>query len=231
MGKSRRPARRVPAPARLSANQRRRGVLLLSGFEPFGGERVNPSWEVAARLDGATAGDLVVRAVKLPVDTRRAIRVLTAAIRRLRSRAVLGLGQAGGRPAISLEKVAVNLVERRAGHETDGGLNGVPVVRGAPAAYFARLPLREIMRALERRGIPATLSLSAGAFVCNSVMYAALHELRARPETTAGFIHLPYNAEQATRRRNMPSMTVEMMVAAVETAAAAIARRHGRMPG
>ncbi|MGB6563327.1 MAG: hypothetical protein WBE69_12045, partial [Candidatus Binataceae bacterium] len=83
-----------------------RGVLLLSGFEPFGGERSNPSWEVAAQLDGREFGGLVVKAVRLPVSTARAARAIAAAIRRFRPRAVLGLGQAGGRPAISLEKVA-----------------------------------------------------------------------------------------------------------------------------
>jgi pyroglutamyl-peptidase len=203
-------------------------VLLLCGFEPFGGERVNPSWEVAATLDGEAVGGLVVRAVKLPVNTRRAIRAIREAIHRLRPRAVLGLGQAGGRPAISLEKIAVNLVDQRAGRESDGGLAGVAVVRGGPDAYFARAPLGDIMRGLKRRGIPAALSLSAGVFVCNSVMYAALHELRARPEIAVGFIHLPYDAGQATRHRNVPSMTVDMMVAAVETAAAATARRCSR---
>lgn len=199
-------------------------TLLLSGFDPFGGERGNPSWEVAARLDGKTVGGLVVRAVRLPVSTPRAVRAMAAAIRRMRPRAVLGLGQAGGRPAISLEKVALNVVERRAGRESDGGLAGMPVVRGGPDAYFARLPLRAILRQLQRRGIPATLSLSAGAYVCNSVMYAALHVLRARPDIPAGFIHLPYDARQAMRHRHAPSMTLEMMAAAVEAAAAAIAR-------
>lgn len=241
MGKPRRFAHRVSAPARLrrrrriqgrrtvgvkeaAAPPRRRGILLLSGFEPFGGERSNPSWGVAALLDGREVGGLVVRAVKLPVDTPRAVRALAAAIRRIRPQAVLGLGQAGGRTAISLEKVALNLVERRAGRERDGGVGGATVVRGGPDAYFARLPLRAILRALERRAIPATLSLSAGAYVCNSVMYAALHTLRARRDILAGFIHLPYAAGQAVRHRNAPSMTLEMMAAAVETAAAAIAR-------
>jgi pyroglutamyl-peptidase len=201
-----------------------RGVLLLSGFEPFGGERTNPSWEVAARLDGREIGGLTVKAVRLPVSAPRAVRAIAAAIRRLRPCAVLGLGQAGGRPAISLEKVAINLVQRRAGRESDGGLAGTPAVGGGPDALFARLPLRAILRALERRAIPAALSLSAGAYVCNAVMYATLHTLRARPEVAAGFIHLPYTARQAVRHRQAPSMNVEMMTAAVEAAAAAIAR-------
>ncbi len=200
------------------------GVLLLSGFAPFGGERSNPSWEVAALLDGREIGGLAVKVVKLPVSTPRAVRAIAAAIRRFHPRAVLGLGQAGGRPSISLEKVAINLAERRAGRESDGGVAGTPVVSGGPDALFARLPLAAILRALERRGIPATLSLSAGAYVCNAVMYATLHTLRSRPEVAAGFIHLPYAASQAVRHRQTPSMTLEMMTAAVEATAAVIAR-------
>jgi pyroglutamyl-peptidase len=171
----------------------------------------------------------VVKAVRLPVNTPRAVRAIAAAIRRLRPRAVLGLGQAGGRPAISLEKVAINLAERRAGHESDGGLAGAPVVRGGADAIFARLPLRAILRALERRAIPAALSLSAGAYVCNAVMYATLHTLGARPEVPAGFIHLPYTARQAVRHRQAPSMSVEAMAAAVEAAAGALARTPGTL--
>ena len=201
-----------------------RAVLLLSAFEPFGGERTNPSWEVAQMLDGREIGGLVVKAALLPVNTPRAVRTITAEIRRVRPRAVLGLGQAGGRPMISLEKVAINLSERRAGHETDGGLAGRPVVRGGADAIFARLPLRTILRALERRGIPAALSLSAGAYVCNAVMYATLHALAARPDVQAGFIHLPYTAGQAVRHRQAPSMSIEVMTAAVEAVVAALAR-------
>ena len=201
-----------------------RDVLLLSAFEPFGGERSNPSWEVAARLDGREIGGLTVKAVRLPVNAPRAVRAIAAAIARLKPSAVLGLGQAGGRPAISLEKVAINLIERRAAHETDGGLSGLPVVRGGPDAIFARLPLRAILRALARREIPAALSLSAGAYVCNSVMYATLFALRARPRIPAGFIHLPYAASQAAHHRQAPSMSADLMTSAVAAAIEAIAR-------
>src|SRR6202162_682094 len=239
VGQPRRPADRASAPQmkRASRSQaqraqagRARGVLLLSGVEPFGGERSNPSWEVAAQLDGREIGGLVVKVVKLPVSTPRAVRAIAAAIRRFRPRAVLGLGQAGGGSAVLLEQGAINPAERRAGRESDGGLSGTPVVRGGADALFARLPLRAILRALERRGIPAALSLSAGAYVCNSVMYATLHTLRARPEIPAGFIHLPYAARQAVRHRQAPSMTLEMMTAAVEAAAAVTGARLAQAP-
>ena len=224
MGKSRRPADRDAKAPRVKGIRRGRR-LILSGFEPFGGERANPSWEVASALDKKIIGGVMVDAVRLPVDTPRAVRRIIAEIRRRAPDAVLGLGQAGSRPAISLEKVAINLIERRAGREADGGLSGAAIIAGAPDGYFARLPLKEILRALARRGIPATLSLSAGAYVCNSVMYAVLHTLRQRTGVPAGFIHLPYDARQAVRHRHAPSMTLEMMTAAVETAIGEIARR------
>jgi len=210
--------------ASLSRKASPRTVLLLSGFAPFGGERSNPSWEIASRLDGREIRGITVKAIKLPVSTPRAVRAIRESIRRTRPCAVLGLGQAGGRPAISLEKVAINLVERRAGRESDGGLTGTPVIAGHADAIFARLPMKEILRALARRGFPATLSLSAGAYVCNSVMYATLDLLRDRPNIPAGFIHLPYAAGQAVRHRQSPSMSIEMMAAAVEETIATIAR-------
>ena len=224
MGKSRRPAdRNAKAPRTRIAHRGRR--ILLSGFAPFGGERSNPSWEVAAALDKRIIGGLAVESIRLPVNTARAVKQINAEIRRRQPDAILGLGQAGSRPAISLEKVAINLIERRSRRETDGGLSGAAIVAGGPDGYFARIPFKEILRALNRRGIPATLSLSAGAYVCNSVMYAVLHAMRSRTAVPAGFIHLPYDARQAVRHRNAPSMTVEMMTAAVEAAVAEIARR------
>src|SRR5260370_19394588 len=119
---------------------RARGVLLLSGFEPFGGERSNPSWEVAAQLDGREIGGLVVKVVKLPVSTPRAVRAIAAAIRRFRPRAVLGLGQAGGRPPTLLGEGAINLAPRPAGAANDGGLSRTPGVPGGGEPPFSPLP-------------------------------------------------------------------------------------------
>jgi len=200
-------------------------VILLTGFEPFGGERTNPSWEVAKRLNGKAIGAGVVKAMRLPVNCRRAARMVTAAIEEMRPAAMLGLGQAGGRPLLSLEKVAINVADERASREVDGGINGKPVVGGGPDAYMSRLPLAAILRALRRREIPAGLSLSAGVYVCNSVMYAGLHTLRRRRNTPAGFIHLPYEAGQAARRRAVASMSLELMTAGIELALREIARQ------
>ncbi|MBV8054705.1 MAG: pyroglutamyl-peptidase I [Deltaproteobacteria bacterium] len=198
-------------------------IVLLTGFAPFGGERSNPSWEVASQLDGHKFNGVAVKSMRLPVNCRRASQAVIDAIAACAPAAVVGLGQAGGRPVLSLEKVAINLVDPRADRERDGGLQGKPVIAGGPDAYFTRLPLPAILRRLKRYDIPAAISLSAGVYVCNTVMYSALHTLRRR-RTPAGFIHLPYEAAQAARHRAVASMSLATMTAGVEIALETIAR-------
>jgi pyroglutamyl-peptidase len=198
--------------------------ILLTGFAPFGGERSNPSWEVASRFDGREFNGAGVKAMRLPVDCGRASRAVIEEVTRLTPAAVVGLGQAGGRPVLSLEQVAINLAEPRADRERDGGLRGKPVIAGGPDAYFTRLPLAAILRVLKRRNIPAGLSLSAGVYVCNAVMYSTLHALRRQRRIPAGFIHLPYEAAQAAHHRAIASMSLETMTAGVEVALETIAR-------
>jgi len=156
-----------------------------------------------------------VKAIRLPVAHARAARTIVSAIRRWRPVAIIGLGQSGGRPALSLERVAINLVDERSRDGIRDYDGDTPVVRGGPDAYFSRLPLAAILRRLKRDQIPAAISLSAGAYICNSVMYATLHELRRRPDLPAGFIHLPYATGQAVRHRGAPSMSLELMERAV----------------
>jgi len=210
----------------------RHKTLLLSGFEPFGGERRNPSWEVARLLDGEALAGLRIHSLRLPVDYTRAPRIVAEALANLKPAVVLGLGQAGARPAISLERVAVNLMDGQARDNRRRRMTDRPVAAGAPDAYFARLPLRNIMRALDRQRIPVTLSLSAGSFLCNAVMYTALHVLRHKPSVPCGFIHLPYDTLQAAHHRDAPSLPLDLMVTAVRIAAiqacAALAARDAR---
>jgi pyroglutamyl-peptidase len=198
-------------------------IVLLTGFAPFGGERTNPSWEVALQLDGHKFNGVAVKSMRLPVNCRRASQAVIDAITAFAPAAVVGLGQAGGRPVLSLEKIAINLADPHADRERDGGLQGKPVIAGGPDAYFTRLPLPAILRTLKRHHIPAAISLSAGVYVCNTVMYSALHTLRRR-RTPAGFIHLPYEAAQAARHRAVASMSLAMMTAGVEIALETIAR-------
>lgn len=198
-------------------------IIVVTGFAPFGGERINPSWEVARNLDGDVIGGMQVKSVRLPVNCLAAARRIEAAFVRYRPRAILGLGQARGRPALSVERIAINLFEQR-----KAGLNarndGRPVIPNAPAAYFSRLPMGAILKALERRKVPASISLSAGAYACNAAMYAALHTTRRRANFPAGFIHLPFDAEQSTRDPAVPSMPLALMEDAIRAAIVVIAR-------
>src|SRR5208283_3827212 len=199
-------------------------ILILAGFEPFRGERINPSWEIARRLDDEVIGGLQIKSVRVTVGCAKAARRITGVIVRYRPRAVIGLVEAGGRPAISLERIAINLADERGALAKSGDPGFTPVVRGGPDAYFSRLPLRAIIRELDRREIPSSVSLTAGVYACNALMYAALHYLRRKPGIPVGFIHLPYEARQARRHRTLPSMALPMMETAVRIAIAETAR-------
>jgi pyroglutamyl-peptidase len=199
-------------------------IIVVTGFAPFGGERINPSWEVARNLDGDVIGGLQVKSVRLPVNCIAAARRVEAAFVRYRPRAILGLGQARGRPALSLERIAINLFQNTKAGKLDSHSAGNPVVRDGPDAYFSRLPIGALLKALERRKIPASISLSAGAYACNAAMYAALHATRRRTDFPAGFIHLPFDAAQSARDPAVPSMPVALMEEAIRLAVGIIAR-------
>lgn len=198
-------------------------MILVSGFEPFGGETVNPAAEVVRALAGAGVGRLGLRGIILPVDWEAAPGRLRAELDRLRPRALIMLGQAAGLTGLALERVAVNA---RSGLDSAGReVRDRPVVEGGPAAYFSTLPLPSLKRALREQGVPAALSGSAGVYLCNAVFYAALHHLeQGGCEIPAGFIHLPLLPEQAAvKDPPPPSVSLEDQVRGILTVAAALA--------
>jgi len=177
----------------------RESTLLLSGFEPFGGDTRNPSWEVAERLDGEpilrASGQVSarVRSVRLPCVFGGAAEVLEAALRRHRPRAVIALGLDASRDDIGVERVAINLDDARIPDNHGLQPRDRPVCPGAPVAYWSTLPVRAIVTALDEAGIPASLSNSAGTFVCNHVFFRLAHWLAVHGAATpGGFIHLPW---------------------------------------
>lgn len=195
-----------------------RPPLLLTGFEPFGGEYDNPSMRLLEALDGRRiAGHRIVTAL-LPVTFAGAPTALAAALAQHAPALVLALGQAGGRACLSLERVALNLIDARIPDNAGAQPLDVPVVADAPPAYFSTLPLKAALRALQERGIPAELSLSAGSYVCNAVFFALRHLAEHAPGTPrAGFLHLPLLPAQAARHPGAPSMALETMRAGIET--------------
>ena len=174
-------------------------VFLLTGFEPFGGESINPSWEVARALDGERIGEALVVARQLPCCFGEAAGALRAMLDELQPRWALALGQAAGRSDFSIERVAINVDDARIADNAGAQPVDVPVVAGGPAAFFATLPIKAMVAGLREAGLPASISQTAGTFVCNHVFYALMHALQARPDVRAGFMHLPLLPEQAAR--------------------------------
>lgn len=184
-------------------------VVLLTGFDAFGGEPENPSWEAVSRFDGDVLGSHRVVARRLPVEFGGALDLLRNAIVELDPALVLCVGQAGGRAQLSLERVAINLDDARIADNAGASPVDDPVVPDGPAAYFATLPVKAMLRALHDAGIPAEISQTAGTYVCNHAFYGLMHALRDRPATRGGFIHIPYSPAQAARHPGAPSLPVE----------------------
>ncbi|MBK1713724.1 pyroglutamyl-peptidase I [Rubrivivax gelatinosus] len=193
-------------------------VLLLTGFEPFGGESINPSWEVCAALQGEPLDGLRIEALRLPCVFGAALELLDAGLARHAPALVLQLGQAGGRPDFTLERVAINVDDARIADNAGACPVDQPVVAGGPAAYFSTLPIKAMVAALQDAGLPASVSQSAGTFVCNHVFYGLMHRLATRPGVRGGFMHLPLLPEQAARQRGAPSLPLATQVEAVRLA-------------
>lgn len=195
-------------------------TILLTGFEPFGGEAINPSWEVARALHGQRIGNTIVQARCLPVTFDGAPRALAQALADVRPALAVALGQASGRSEISIERVAVNLMDARIADNAGARPLDVPVRADAPAGYFSTLPVKAMRDALRAAGHPAGLSLSAGAFVCNQVFFELQHRL-AGQGVKSGFIHLPALPEQAARAQpSIPSMGLTAQMDAIRLALA-----------
>ena len=209
-------------------------IVLVTGFEPFGGERINPSAEIARALDGEIAnGHRIVTAV-LPVAFASVLPMLEALLETHRPSLVLATGQAGGCSQLSIERVAANLVDARMADADGMQPIDEPVIADAPAAYFSTLPVKAMLARLRALGIPAALSQSAGAYVCNHTFYVLAHLVATRYRgTRAGFMHVPWLPEQATRHHGQPSMALETMIAGVRAAieCAVATRRDLRIAG
>jgi pyroglutamyl-peptidase len=203
-----------------------RRVLLVTGFEAFGGDATNPSLDVAKTLDGRVVGEAVVRAAVLPVHHAEAAAQARRLIDDTDPLAVVHLGLAGGRARIALERVAVNVMDYDIADNAGYRARGEACVAGGPPAYFATLPLAAILAALLGEGIPAYVSNTAGTYLCNQTMYGTLHALAERGHPgRAGFVHFPYlPAMVAASGLEQPSMDAGLMVRAVEIALGVIVR-------
>lgn len=196
----------------------RRRPVLVTGFEPFGGEDTNPSWEICRALPAAI-GRAPLETLLVPTQFRLAIEETAAAIERANPRLVILLGQAGGRACLSVERVAINVDDARIADNAGSQPVDEPVAPAGPAAYFATVPVKAMTAAIREAGIPAEVSNSAGTFVCNHLFYGVLHFLAASGrDARAGFIHVPWLESQAVARPGEPAMALATMVRGVEAA-------------
>ena len=187
--------------------------ILITGFEPFGKSPINPSQILIEQAPESFPGGIELVKAILPVEKTAGPQALIDALERNQPEAVICFGLAEGRPVISLERVAVNLMDYRIPDNAGETVQDQPIIPNGPAAYFSSLPLRAMQAELRANNIPSELSLTAGAYLCNQVFYTLMHHLASHGQTTpAGFIHLPACPEQAAHfDKPIPTMSLELI--------------------
>jgi len=194
--------------------------ILVTGFEPFDGESINPALEAVMRLKDHYENTTVIKA-SLPVVFYKSLSILETLIEKHDPDVILCIGQAGGRTHVSIERVGINIDDARIPDNEGQQPIDYPIIENSPAAYFSNLPIKAITNAIQLQGIPATVSNSAGTYVCNHVMFGLMDLIAQKyPQKRGGFIHVPYVPEQVVSQANMPSMSLNDIVTAIEIAIA-----------
>ncbi len=197
--------------------------ILLTAFEPFGGESLNSAQEAAKLVKNEIAGAKIVK-IPVPVVFGKSIEAVVSAIRRETPDAVLCLGQAGGRAGLTPERVAINVDDARIPDNEGNQPVDHPIFPDGAPAYFSTLPVKAMVRAIQEAGLPASLSNSAGTFVCNHLMYGVLHYMaHTWPDRRGGFMHLPSLTDQVREKPGTPGLSREAMATGIEAALKAIA--------
>lgn len=196
--------------------------LLLTAFTPFDGEKINPALE-AVKLVKDRIGNLLIVKLEVPTVFGKSIDTVREAIEREKPDFVLSIGQAGGRAEICPERVAINLDDARIPDNEGNQPIDEPIFPDGENAYFSTLPVKAMVEAIRKEGLPSSLSNSAGTYVCNHLMYGVLYYLDKRPVIKAGFIHVPYIPEQTKNKKEMPALELSEIVRGLEAAITAIA--------
>ena len=189
--------------------------LLITGFDPFGGETVNPAWE-AVKLLPDTIGDYRLTKLEIPTVFGKAAETVLEKAEEVRPQVILCIGQAGGRAAVTPERVAINLRDAKITDNDGNQPVDEPCVPGGPTAYFATVPVKAMVKAMADAGLSAAVSNTAGTFVCNDTLYTLLHRFDGT-SVRCGFIHVPYLPQQGT-----PNLELERTAAALEAAVQAL---------
>lgn len=202
--------------------------ILVTGFDPFGGEALNPSWEAVKDLPDQIASATIYKRA-LPTVFGKAAEELKQFMIELQPDVVLNVGQAGGRSGITPERIAINLDDARIPDNEGNQPIDRPIQTEGAAAYFTQLPVKAIVSALTEAGLPSSVSNSAGTFVCNHVMYQALYLRDTEyPEVKGGFIHVPFIPEQVADRPEMPSLELKEITRGLQVAIETIVAFDGQ---
>ena len=196
--------------------------ILLTAFEPFGGDTINPAQEAVRRVADEIAGAKIVK-IDVPVVVGKSIETVRKAMEAEKPDAVLCIGQAGGRIGLTPERVAINVDDARIPDNEGNQPIDQPIYADGAPAYFATLPVKAMVAAIREAGVPASLSNTAGTFVCNHLMYGVLYHIaKSYPGMRGGFMHVPFLHEQVMNRPNTASLSTKDIVTGIEAALKAI---------
>jgi len=192
--------------------------VLLTGFDPFGGETTNPALESVKKLDGVKIGDYLIVAREIPTVFNESIAKLEDYMKEIDPSLIICVGQAGGRPDVTIERIAINVNDARIPDNKGQQPIDTAVVEGGPAAYWSTLPIKAIVKAMREKGVPASVSQTAGTFVCNHIFYGLMNLLeQGGNRIRGGFIHIPFLPEQAAAYPGQSSMALDTIVKGLKT--------------
>ncbi|SUY45120.1 pyrrolidone-carboxylate peptidase [Clostridium putrefaciens] len=196
--------------------------ILVTGFDPFGGESINPALEAVKKISDNIDGVEIIK-IEVPTVFKKSIDTLDKAMEAHNPDVVLCVGQAGGRFDITPEKVAINLDDARIKDNEGNNPIDEPIFKDGETAYFSSLPVKAIVKNIKEHNIPSSVSYSAGTFVCNHIMYGLLYLIDKKYKNVkGGFIHVPFIPSQVLEKKNMPSMALEDITKGLEFALKAI---------
>lgn len=200
--------------------------ILITGFDPFGGEPVNPALEAVQLMKDEIAGAKIIK-LEIPTVFRKSVEKIHEMMKAEQPDVVLSIGQAGGRFGVTPERVAINVDDARIKDNEGNQPVDTPIFTDGEAAYFSNLPVKAMVEAIKNKGLPSTLSNSAGTFVCNHVMYGVLYYIHKEfPNVRGGFIHVPFITDQVVTKPNVASMALADITEALEAAVEAIVKNQ-----
>ena len=200
--------------------------ILVTGFDPFGGEPINPAIESVKRLPDNIAGAEIIK-LEIPTVRKKSLEKIEKAINEHNPDVILSIGQAGGRFDISIERVGINLDDFRIPDNEGNQIIDEPVFPDGENSYFVKLPVKSMVQNVQKNNIPASVSYTAGTFVCNHVLYGVMYLIEKKYKgKKSGFIHIPFLPQQVIDKRNMPSMELDTIVKGLTAAIEAIVKNN-----